>query len=109
MFLSQLMDSLEITKAALREHEAVTNVDLGHLYVETFANRVSSRTQVRAMMQIWPQIFAMSDEEDRRGATSRSTARKFLAAGQFFDLLTVFEGENQEQGQKTSEKRTYAV
>ena len=51
----------------------------------------------------------MADDEDRRGATSRSTAKKFLAAGQFFDLLSVFEGAKQTQGPKTSEKRTYAV
>ncbi|KAG9118488.1 hypothetical protein FRC07_006970, partial [Ceratobasidium sp. 392] len=91
-FLFQLMDSLEATKAQLQDHEAITNDDIGHLYVENFADR----------------IFVMADEEDRRGATSRSTAKKFLAAGQFFDLLSVFEGAKQTQGPKTSEKRTYA-
>ncbi|KAG8738393.1 hypothetical protein FRC10_006939 [Ceratobasidium sp. 414] len=91
-FLFQLMDSLEATKKALRDHEAITNDDVGHLYVENFADK----------------IFVIADEEDRRGVTSRSTAKKFLAAGQFFDLLSVFEGVKRTQGPKTSEKRTYA-
>ncbi|KAG9094276.1 hypothetical protein FRC06_010979 [Ceratobasidium sp. 370] len=91
-FLFQLMDSLEATKKVLRDHEAITNDDVGHLYVENFADK----------------IFVIADEEDRRGATSRSTAKKFLAAGQFFDLLSVFEGVKRTQGPKTSEKRTYA-
>ncbi|QRV77586.1 vacuolar protein sorting-associated VTA1-like protein [Ceratobasidium sp. AG-Ba] len=91
-FLLQLMDSLEATKKALADREAINNDDAGHLYVENFADR----------------IFIMADEEDRRGATARSTAKKFLAAGQFYDILSVFEGTKQTQGPKTSEKRTYA-
>ncbi|KAB5595944.1 hypothetical protein CTheo_708 [Ceratobasidium theobromae] len=90
--LFQLMDSLEATKKALRDNEAITNDAVAHLYVENFADR----------------IFVMADEEDRRGATSRSTAKKFLAAGQFFDLLSAFEGSKLTQGPKTIEKRTYA-
>ncbi|KAG8713744.1 hypothetical protein FRC08_012874, partial [Ceratobasidium sp. 394] len=92
-FLFQLMDSLEATKKVLHDHEAITNDDVGHLYVENFADK----------------IFVIADEEDRRGVTSRSTAKKFLAAGQFFDLLSVFEGVKRTQGPKTSDKRTYAV
>jgi hypothetical protein len=103
------MDSLETTKKELREHEAITNDDVGHLYVENFADRVSDRARVRTIVLTKPQIFVMADEEDRKGATSRSTAKKFLAAGQFLDLLSVFDGAKQSQGPKTSEKRTYAV
>jgi hypothetical protein len=39
-FLFQLMDSLEATKKALRDNEAVTNDEVAHLYVENFADRV---------------------------------------------------------------------
>ncbi|KEP47726.1 DUF605 domain protein [Rhizoctonia solani 123E] len=91
-FLANLMDSLEATKLALRSHESITNEEVAYLYVENFADR----------------IFVMADEEDRRGATSRSTAKKFLAAGQFFDLLSAFDNVKSPHGPKTVEKRTYA-
>ncbi|KAJ1303402.1 hypothetical protein OPQ81_011594 [Rhizoctonia solani] len=91
-FLAKLMDSLEATKQALRGHESVTNEEVAYLYVENFADR----------------IFVMADEEDRRGAASRSTAKKFLAAGQFFELLSAFDNVKLSQGPKTAEKRTYA-
>ncbi|CAE6468583.1 unnamed protein product [Rhizoctonia solani] len=91
-FLANLMDSLEATKLALRSHESITNEEVAYLYVENFADR----------------IFVMADEEDRRGAASRSTAKKFLAAGQFFDLLAAFDNVKSPHGQKTVEKRTYA-
>ncbi|CAE6440225.1 unnamed protein product [Rhizoctonia solani] len=91
-FLANLMDSLEATKLALRSHESITNEEVAYLYVENFADR----------------IFVMADEEDRRGAASRSTAKKFLAAGQFFDLLSAFDNVKSPHGPKTVEKRTYA-
>ncbi|CAE7210055.1 unnamed protein product [Rhizoctonia solani] len=91
-FLANLMDSLEATKLALRSHESVTNEEVAYLYVENFADR----------------IFVMADEEDRKGAASRSTAKKFLAAGQFFDLLSAFDNVKSPHGPKTVEKRTYA-
>ncbi|KAG8762601.1 hypothetical protein FRC11_008556 [Ceratobasidium sp. 423] len=91
-FLARLMDSLEATKRALRDHESIMNEEVAYLYVENFADR----------------IFIMADEEDRRGAASRSTAKKFLAAGQFFDLLSAFDNAKPSHAPKTSEKRTYA-
>ncbi|CAE6432838.1 unnamed protein product [Rhizoctonia solani] len=91
-FLAKLMDSLEATKKALRDHESIQNEEVAYLYVENFADR----------------IFVMADEEDRRGAASRSTAKKFLAAGQFFDLLGAFDNVKLPHAPKTIEKRTYS-
>ncbi|CAE6438586.1 unnamed protein product [Rhizoctonia solani] len=91
-FLAKLMDSLEATKQALRTHESITNEEVAYLYVQNFADR----------------IFVMADEEDRRGAASRSTAKKFLAAGQFFDLLSAFDSVKSPYSPKMAEKRTYA-
>jgi hypothetical protein len=36
-------------------------------------------------------VFASADDEDRNGVPTRKTARKFLAASTFFDVLNVFE------------------
>ncbi|KAF8746711.1 hypothetical protein RHS02_00816, partial [Rhizoctonia solani] len=91
-FLAKLMDSLEATKKALRDHESIQNEEVAYLYVENFADR----------------IFVMADEEDRRGAASRSTAKKFLAAGQFYDLLGAFDNVKLSHTPKTIEKRTYS-
>lgn len=41
------MDSLEATKKALRDHEAITNDEVAHLYVENFADRVRVLDQTR--------------------------------------------------------------
>ncbi|KAG9089030.1 hypothetical protein FRC07_012418, partial [Ceratobasidium sp. 392] len=53
-------------------------------------------------------IFVSAGIEDRRGTTSRSTANKFLAAGQFFELLSVFEGVERSHSPKINGKQTYA-
>lgn len=44
-FLFGLMDSLEATKKLLRDHEAITNDEVGHVYVENFADRVCACTR----------------------------------------------------------------
>jgi vacuolar protein sorting-associated protein VTA1 len=36
-------------------------------------------------------IFASADDEDRRGIATVKTAKKFVAAATFFDVLNVFE------------------
>jgi len=36
-------------------------------------------------------VFASADDEDRRGVATQTTAKKFLAASTFFDVLNVFE------------------
>ncbi|KAG9116812.1 hypothetical protein FRC07_007440 [Ceratobasidium sp. 392] len=86
------MDSLEATKEALRSYAAIREGSLGYLYIEGYAD----------------EIFVSAGTEDRQGATSRSTANKFLAAGQFFELLSVFEGVERPHSPKINEKQTYA-
>jgi hypothetical protein len=55
--------------------DAITVESASSAYVENFALKV----------------FASADDEDRRGVATRKTAKKFLAAATFFDILTVFE------------------
>ncbi|GAA5937287.1 Vta1p [Sporobolomyces koalae] len=73
-FLLELMDRLETMKAEHQENEAVTEDAAAAAYIENFGLR----------------IFATADNEDRKGKATRATARKFLAAANFLELLTVF-------------------
>jgi len=36
-------------------------------------------------------VFTSADNEDRRGAATRVTAKKFLASVTFFEVLKIFE------------------
>ncbi|BGP15248.1 hypothetical protein JCM10213_000709 [Rhodosporidiobolus nylandii] len=81
-FLLGLMDKLEATKAENATNEAFTDDAAAAAYVENFALK----------------LFAMADNEDRKGKASRVTARKFLAAANFLELLTIF-------GELSSENR----
>ncbi|PWN18106.1 DUF605-domain-containing protein, partial [Microstroma glucosiphilum] len=87
-FLYSLMDRLEELKATLANNDAATSDEAGSAYVENFALKV----------------FVGADNEDRSGKADRNTARKFLAASNFFELLTIFGSLSEE----SSEKRTYA-
>ncbi|ORX58296.1 DUF605-domain-containing protein [Hesseltinella vesiculosa] len=74
-FLSQLLDGLEDSKKALGDNiEAVTNDDVGYAYIENFALKV----------------FINADNEDRAGKGSKKTAKTFLAASIFLELLKTF-------------------
>ncbi|GAA6046436.1 hypothetical protein JCM3770_004923 [Rhodotorula araucariae] len=81
-FLLDLMDKLEETKAANLQNEAFTDDVAAAAYVENFGLK----------------LFSQADNEDRRGKASRLTARKFLAAANFLELLAIF-------GEITSENR----
>ncbi|SPO23138.1 uncharacterized protein UTRI_01816 [Ustilago trichophora] len=74
MYLLTLMDTLEDLKAKLADNDAVTNDAASSAYVENFALKV----------------FVGADNEDRAGKATRATAKKFLAAGQFIELLKIF-------------------
>ncbi|KAG8710248.1 hypothetical protein FRC08_017425 [Ceratobasidium sp. 394] len=91
-FLFQLVDSLVVAKETPHVHKAISDKNLGYLYVEKHAD----------------DMFLLADMEDRRGMTSWSTANKFLAAGYGFDVLSVFEGAKQIRCPNIDEKRTYA-
>ncbi|KAI9460510.1 Vta1 like-domain-containing protein, partial [Lactarius psammicola] len=74
-FLAALLTMLETLRSTVGSSDAVTVESASSAYVENFALRV----------------FASADSEDRRGAATRKTAKKFLAAATFFEILNVFE------------------
>lgn len=74
MYLLTLMDTLEDLKSKLGDNDAVINDTASAAYVENFALKV----------------FVGADNEDRSGKATRATAKKFLAAGQFIELLKIF-------------------
>ncbi|TPX49843.1 hypothetical protein SeLEV6574_g01236 [Synchytrium endobioticum] len=83
-FLLDLMDSLEKEKKELGTSEAITNDVVGYAHVENFALK----------------IFLNADNEDRAGKASKKTAKTFLAASLFLELLRIFgdiEGEVDEK------------
>ncbi|WFC99666.1 hypothetical protein MYAM1_002411 [Malassezia yamatoensis] len=73
-YLLSLMDDLEKTKAELGDQEAVTDDTVGHAYVENFALK----------------IFHGADKEDQDGTATKATAKAFVAASQFLEVLNVF-------------------
>ncbi|PWN53156.1 DUF605-domain-containing protein [Violaceomyces palustris] len=74
LFLLDLMDSLEAQKAKLSSNDAVTDDAASCAYVENFALKV----------------FVGADNEDRAAKATKATARKFIAASNFIELLKVF-------------------
>lgn len=75
-FLAALLTMLEsLRSTVVGSSDAITVESASSAYVEDFALRV----------------FASADNEDRRGAATRKTAKKFLAAATFFEVLNVFE------------------
>ncbi|KAI0639666.1 Vta1 like-domain-containing protein [Trametes polyzona] len=76
-FLIELLGLLEQMKTELGANDAVHDEPASAAYVENFALR----------------IFAGADNEDRKGNATRNTAKKFLAAANFLELLRVFEAD----------------
>ncbi|SNX83247.1 uncharacterized protein MEPE_01953 [Melanopsichium pennsylvanicum] len=74
MYLLTLMDTLEDLKSKLADNDAVINDAASSAYVENFALKV----------------FVGADNEDRAGKATRATAKKFLAATHFIELLKIF-------------------
>ncbi|KAF8506783.1 Vta1 like-domain-containing protein [Russula emetica] len=74
-FLAALLTSLESLRSSVGSTDAITVESAASAYVENFALKV----------------FASADNEDRHGVPTRKTAKKFLAASTFFDVLNVFE------------------
>ncbi|KAG2224703.1 hypothetical protein INT45_009018 [Circinella minor] len=74
-YLSQLLDKLEQVKGTLgANNEAITNDLVGYAHIENFALKV----------------FLNADNEDRAGKASKKTAKTFLAASIFLELLKTF-------------------
>lgn len=67
-------------KVNLTENDTMHNDAAGAAYIDNFALKV----------------FYAADNEDRAGRASRTTAKSFLAAANFFELLSIF-GEISEE------------
>ncbi|KAJ1564508.1 hypothetical protein HK405_014675, partial [Cladochytrium tenue] len=74
IFLMRLLDQLEQEKASFADNEAITNDLVGYAHVENFALK----------------IFSNADNQDRAGAATNKTAKTFLAASIFLEVLKVF-------------------
>ena len=85
LYLLNLMDSLESLKTKLSDNDAVTNDVASSAYIENFALKV----------------FVGADNEDRAGKATRATAKKFLAASNFIDLLKIFGNLEPEMHEKS--------
>ncbi|KLO13962.1 DUF605-domain-containing protein [Schizopora paradoxa] len=77
-YILSLITMLEKMKKEIGANDAIDHESAGAAYVENFALKV----------------FKLADEEDRRAEATRSTAKKFLAAANFLELLKVFEKSN---------------
>ncbi|RPD64824.1 DUF605-domain-containing protein [Lentinus tigrinus ALCF2SS1-6] len=76
-FLFDLLGLLERMKTDLGPNDAVHDEPASAAYVENFALRV----------------FAGADNEDRSGNITRNTARKFLAAANFLEIMRIFDSD----------------
>ncbi|KAK0548668.1 hypothetical protein OC845_003457 [Tilletia horrida] len=88
VFLGQLMDDLEAQKKALGTQDVITDETVAYAYVENFALKV----------------FITADNQDRAGKATKATARNYLVASQFMEVLNVFGPLEAE----TAEKQKYA-
>ncbi|KAG5652066.1 hypothetical protein H0H81_006421 [Sphagnurus paluster] len=88
--LFALLSTLERLKREIGPNDAVDIESVSSSYVENFALR----------------NFALADNEDRAGSTTRSTAKKFLASAQFLEVLKIF--PQTEVSELTQEKIKYA-
>ncbi|KAJ7597495.1 Vta1 like-domain-containing protein [Mycena floridula] len=89
-FLFELLGTLEAMKTAIGPNDALDIEVASSAYVENFALRV----------------FAAADNEDRKGIATRSTAKKFLAAANFMEVLKVF--PQSDVAESNGEKIRYA-
>lgn len=89
-FLFELLGLLESMKQEIGPSDAIDIEAASAAYVENFALRV----------------FNLADNEDRKGQSTRSTAKKFLAAAHFLDVLKTF--PKSEVSDTNEEKIRYA-
>ncbi|KAF5385240.1 hypothetical protein D9615_001280 [Tricholomella constricta] len=88
--LFALLGILEHLKKEIGAQDALDVESVSSAYVENFALKV----------------FAMADNEDRAGSATRSTAKKFLAAANFLEVLKIF--PKAEISESTEDKIKYA-
>ncbi|KAF9357597.1 hypothetical protein BGX26_003441 [Mortierella sp. AD094] len=73
-FVMELLDTLEKQRKQIGDNEAISNDLVGYAYIENFALK----------------IFSKADDEDHAGQGSQKTAKNFVAAANFLELLKVF-------------------
>ncbi|KAF9127512.1 hypothetical protein BGW39_005813 [Mortierella sp. 14UC] len=73
-FIVELLDVLEKQRKDMGDNEAITSELVGYAHIENFAIK----------------IFSKADDEDRAGQGSQKTAKNFVAAANFLELLKVF-------------------
>ncbi|KAI9349627.1 Vta1 like-domain-containing protein [Obelidium mucronatum] len=73
-YILSLLGGLEREKEKIGHNEAINNDVVGFAHVENFALK----------------IFASADNEDRAGKASKKTAKSFMAASTFLEVLKVF-------------------
>ncbi|KIY67210.1 hypothetical protein CYLTODRAFT_353690, partial [Cylindrobasidium torrendii FP15055 ss-10] len=89
-FLLQLLETLEAMKREIGPNDAIDMEAASAAYVENFGIRV----------------FVGADNEDRKGAATRATAKKFIAAANFLEVLQTF--PDSEAPEKHADKIKYA-
>ncbi|GJJ74526.1 vacuolar protein sorting-associated protein VTA1 [Entomortierella parvispora] len=73
-FVEALLNTLEKQRKDIGENEAISSDLVGYAHIENFAIK----------------IFSRADDEDRAGQGSQKTAKNFVAAANFLELLKVF-------------------
>ncbi|KAF9565474.1 hypothetical protein EC968_004150 [Mortierella alpina] len=73
-FIEELFSVLEKQKKDIGDNEAISDDLVGYAHIENFALK----------------IFKRADDEDRAGQASQKTAKNFVAAANFLELLKVF-------------------
>ncbi|KAG0263782.1 hypothetical protein DFQ27_001607 [Actinomortierella ambigua] len=74
VFIDSLLSTLEKQRKEIGENEAISNDLVGYAHIENFALK----------------IFTRADDEDRQGQASQKTAKNYVAAANFLELLKVF-------------------
>ncbi|KAG0325685.1 hypothetical protein BGZ99_000275 [Dissophora globulifera] len=74
LFVVELLDTLEKQRKEIGNNEAISSDLVGYAHIENFALK----------------IFTKADDEDRNGQGSQKTAKNFVAAANFLELLKVF-------------------
>ncbi|KAG0038390.1 hypothetical protein BGZ82_000348 [Podila clonocystis] len=73
-FIDELLNVLEKQRKDIGDNEAISNDLVGYAHIENFAIK----------------IFSKADDEDHEGQSSQKTAKNFVAAANFLELLKVF-------------------
>ncbi|KAL6310127.1 Vta1 like-domain-containing protein [Sparassis latifolia] len=88
-FLFALLGVLEQTKKDAGPNDAIDDESASSAYIENFALKV----------------FAIADNEDRRGNATRGTAKKFLAAANFLELLSIFDKDKADSAESSNDEK----